>query len=281
MFFKQLEKHFSKTLKLDKKLYSNIKLISKKKDDIRVKATFRCPQEYRKDFKNSKVILPISVDMGHDVHEGEKFEATLNLVNKFFSGCILLIGDTAQRWTKNILRKGTSLVSLREETLIEGNDWLNRNKSAIDKLTIPKKILTSDQWLDDKDFSNWRDNIEYLYFNNDEYKKKIDETINELLTRLQKKHEKFQNQEEYERAFGLCKAYLFEKRACMCLWVKEPYMFAIFPTEQNLAMTATYEHFIQPTYPNLLKSVLLKFKERQAVKNNIIITENVRPNKSF
>jgi hypothetical protein len=42
---------------------------------------------------------------------------------------------------------------------------------------------------------------------------------------------------------------------------KAGYEFVVYPSGRNPALGATYELLIKPTYPNLLRSVALRFKK--------------------
>src|SRR5437899_2083115 len=57
-------------------------------------------QKDKDEFKNSQCLLLISV--GQDAHEGDRFSATVNLVNSTFSGCLVSLYDSLQRYTMAI-----------------------------------------------------------------------------------------------------------------------------------------------------------------------------------
>ena len=64
----------------------------------RVKSFFRYVSETEKSkFCSSQCFLTISV--GQQTHEGERFESTMELVNASFQSCILCIDDSLQRHT--------------------------------------------------------------------------------------------------------------------------------------------------------------------------------------
>ena len=66
-----------------------------------IKCSFlSCEIADRKKFINSSCILPVSV--GKKFHEAEKFEATLQLINRTFKHCSIMIDDTIQRYTLSL-----------------------------------------------------------------------------------------------------------------------------------------------------------------------------------
>lgn len=222
-----------------------------------IKASFKdCPIEDRKQFFKSKCLMPISV--GQMVHEGEKFIATLELINRTFNDCTILIDDTIQRYTYKIENENKSDSELYEQALREGDMWLERNIHIINSLTIPHRILRWDDWLKHPNYQNQKNKIDNYYNDNLVYKEAVDSNINIFLERYALKNEKLKN---YEQAFNYCLEYLKEECACMCLWALEGYHFEVYPTGRNLAMTATYELLISPVCNNVLKSVSLRFKK--------------------
>ena len=54
-------------------------------------------ETHQKDLKQSACILPISV--GQQYHEGDKFAATIELINVTFGECTIVIADTLGRHT--------------------------------------------------------------------------------------------------------------------------------------------------------------------------------------
>ena len=58
----------------------------------KVKAVFKCSEEFKSKFAHSNCLLTISV--GQATHEEELFAVTMDLVNKSFASCTLLINDS-------------------------------------------------------------------------------------------------------------------------------------------------------------------------------------------
>jgi hypothetical protein len=243
-----------------------------------VKASFRdCPVSERKNFLQSSCIIPISV--GQAVHEGKKFLATIKLIDTSFKKCTILIDDSVQRHTMkidNALNDGL----LYQMAIKEGDGWLQRNKAAYKKLTIPYDIMRWDDWLTSPDYKNSYEKVKNQYYSHENYRQGIQANIEEFLARYIDRFTD-KSQLDYERAFSLCLDYLLEECAVMRLWVQREYEFEVYPSGRNKAMAATYEYLIKPSYPNFLRSVALRFKKypgqylANQSKPDIRITDNV------
>jgi len=221
-----------------------------------IKASYKdCPISDRKLFNQSSCIMPISVPQL--VHEGDKLKATMDLVNRTFKKCTILVDDTVQRHTLKITLPEYDEPSLYEMATNEGDLWIERNQSILNQLTIPCDIIRWERWLLHPKFNIQLDYISNLYNTHLEYKQSIDDTIVEYLTRTQKNGKVF----DYDEATAICLEYLKEECASMLLWVEGGYDFEIYPTGRNKAMSATYKYLIEPKYPSLLKSVSLRFKK--------------------
>lgn len=223
-----------------------------------VKASFReCLISDRKNFPQSKCIMPISV--GQQIHEGKKFLATIKLINASFKACTILIDDSVQRHTMKIdnVKNDDCLYQM---AIKEGDNWLQRNESAYQNLTIPYNIMRWDDWLVHPSYKNSYEKVKNYYYSHQDYRKEIQANIETFLTRYFERVAD-PSQIDYQRAFSLCLDYLLEECAVMCLWVENKYEFEVYPSGRNQAMAATYDHLIKPSYPHFLKSVALRFKK--------------------
>jgi len=217
-----------------------------------VKVTFRCNKKDKQKLVGSDCILHISV--GQKYHEGKKFLATMDLINETFKSCTIMLCDTLQRHTLKIKNPDLSDKELYRKALALGDEWLLKNKVAYSHLKIKYKIMRWDDWLNHKDYNQYREKVEELYYTNEAYKQNIFNTINKFLNRqglLDKK------------AFGLCESYVLEECPILIpLWAKTNCPFVIYPRSRTAAMTATYKYFLGNTQSNLLKEVALKFNRR-------------------
>lgn len=222
-----------------------------------IKASFKdCPLEDRKIFYKAHCLMPISI--GQKVHEGEKFIATMRLVERTFARCTILLDDSVQKYTLKI-KSEEDLATLHQQAIEAGTAWLQKQKKLIlDKLSIPYTVIRWDDWLLLPEYAENHKKIVSLYNVNLIYRDAIDNTIKDFLDRYAA-HDTISF--DYDKAHDLCLAYLLEECTVMSLWVKGGYDFELYPSGRNEAMLATYEFFIKSQYRNLLKSVSLRFKK--------------------
>lgn len=225
-----------------------------------VKVTFRCDELVKPLLKNSTCLVHISV--GQDYHEGEKFIATMDLINDTFQSCILVICDTLQRYSLKIFNPDLTEEDAYSQSLKSGQQWLSRNENAFNYLNIPFKLFGWDHWLNDSDYMNFRKEIENLYKNNEEYRYAIQSTIDKFL----KRHSKIlSTSDRYRKAFELSEAYLMEEMPVLVpLWAKTNCNFVIYPRQRSKAMAITLDYFLQNNKINfnVLNEISLKFNRR-------------------
>lgn len=228
-------------------------------DNRIVKASFReNPPEERKLFPKSTCLMPISV--GQAIHEGAKFTAVIKLINSSFKHCTILVDDSVQRHTLGIMSNAT-MDELYQSALQEGDAWLKRCEPAINQLTISYDIMRWDDWYHRTNYNESYMRVQNEYESNISFRTAIHANIDDFLTRYLSR---FTPEEvNHERAFSLCRDYLLEECAVMCLWTEGAYDFEVYPSGRNKAMAATYEHLIKPNYPEFLRPVALRFKKYQ------------------
>lgn len=238
-----------------KKLVSNnmSKVKNPTVDSRVIKASFRaCPIDDRKLFSISNCLALISMDSLS--HEGEKFRATVDLINRSFKSCTILVGDTLYR--HNLMKElpTSSKADVYLKSLELGDCWIKRNQAIVERLTIPYEITRWSKWLEHPDFENRLLQIEALYEKDNIFKNNFDLAVDEYLGRGLKSS-------GHEGDFAACLSYLKEECAIMTLWVTNHYDFELYPSGRNMAMAITYEYLIKPRFPHLLKPVALRFKK--------------------
>ena len=214
----------------------------------------------KETFVHSKIALDISV--GQEYHEGEKFEATIDLINHFkFAQCHIMIGDSLQRY--NMCIDGFYDI---EKAHIQanklGDEWLERNFQFYSRLQMPYEIIRWDTWLNHPDYKKHREAVNYLYDHDEDYRQAFARSIDKFLTRYQKHAQELgRKQIDYEKAFKLCLEYLQEECAIMMpLWASYAYDFIVYPSKMPDAVLATHDKFVKPINPNLLVRLSLAFK---------------------
>ena len=109
-----------------------------------VKAVLKCEESLKEKIGNAKCLITISV--GQEVHEGEKFLATVDLANSSFGSCVLLIDDSLQRHSM-ALNSTHNADFYYEKSIALGNEWLERNEKYYKDLKNLEQILRWDHWL--------------------------------------------------------------------------------------------------------------------------------------
>ena len=228
-----------------------------------IKSVFRYIDDIsRAKFCNSQCLLTISV--GQEVHENEKFETTIDLIHHSFDSCIMLIDDSLQRHTMVLDRKENA-DELYAFSIEEGDRWLIRNEQYYNRLTNLKEIIRWDKWLKHPDYIAQQQTIKTVINNDIQYKSIFNETITEFLTRY---FARIINKNDFdkERAYSLCFDYLLEECTAMTLWPELKCQFEVYPSKRNFAMDETHKRFVLPHYPDLLHAVAIKFKNRKQLK---------------
>lgn len=227
-----------------------------------VKPVFRCADNYKKQFSQSRCLLTISV--GQEVHEAEKFETTIELVNKSFKSCILLLDDSLQRHTM-ALNEAHTADFYYDLSIKEGDLWLQRNQKYLTKLTILDKIIRWDSWLQHPAYLEKKQQIQQLIADDCSYRLCFEDTVNEFLTRYFRRLTEDSNFDA-TKAKQLCLDYLIEECTALCLWQETNCQFEVYPNSRNAVMAETHRRFIEPYHPQLLNAVAIKFKNRKQLK---------------
>jgi tRNA-dependent cyclodipeptide synthase len=232
------------------------------------KPVFKCNPAYKQQFKNSDCVLTISV--GQKSHEGEKFAATIALINASFRSCTLLVSDTLQRYTMAIGDRQEDADFFYEQALKEGDEWLVRNKKYYGQLDMLKGIVRWDTLLKAPCYHEEKNKIRLSAQNDPEYRKSFEDTIDQFLARYDQ-HLNENIDFDEKRARRLCFDYLLEECAILSLLVELNCRFDVYPSQRVLAMEETHKRFVLPSHPTLLHQVALKFKGRSTIKSPLIL----------
>lgn len=222
----------------------------------KVRAVLRCPEEYKKEFATSSCLLTISV--GQATHEGELFEATMEIVGKSFASCTILVDDVLQRHTMAITdnKDPNHFYDLAKK---EGDFWLDRNEKYYKRLGIPLTILRWEKWLIHSQFQDRLKLIKKQMLIDSLYKNVVDKSINDFLQKLSKRV-KLLSEFDWDRAYQLSYDFVTEECAALCLWPELGSNFELYPIKHNEAINETRNRFVLPQYPNLLRAVNIVFK---------------------
>ena len=224
------------------------------RNELSKKAILKCPDDYKLEFPNSKCSVTISV--GQEPHERDKFKSTLAVVNDSFNHCTIMVCDSLQRHTLKIGMQTTD-DEIHKHANQLGESWIGRNINAIKKLDIEYNIIRWDYWLSHPEYKKSRKIIDDLALHNQGFVNVIEETAMEFLKR---NLHKITNIESEQNVLRYSREYLKEECAVMLLWMKDNYQFEIYPSKRNTAMDFVYKHVISKINPNLVRAVAIKFK---------------------
>lgn len=228
-------------------------------------------EEDKKHFEQSTCLLLISV--GQESHEGDRFSATIDLVNSSFKNCYISLYDSIQRHTM-ALNSNQSPEYFRALAIKEGDLWLGRNFQHYNALSAPSKIFRWDSWLNHPAYQETRNKLLFMTQEDPSYKDVFDRTINKYLERYCKN---LQNPSNFnrQRAEEICFEYVLEECTVLCLWIELNCPFEIYPNPHNDAIEETRRRFIYPNHPNLLRPLTIRFRNAKLLKpQRFILHEN-------
>jgi hypothetical protein len=192
------------------------------------------------DCKDSSCLLTISV--GQDYHEGERFISTVSLINENFKSCKILVVDTLQRYTMS-LNSEMMPDYFYNSSLKEGDAWLSRNEKYYSILNCLDGVVRWDFWLQHPKYQYFYDLLRVELEQDETYKALFDKTINSYLDRYKLR---IHNPAEFnrDRAYKICFSYILEECAAYCIWPEVDCDFEVYPVRRNAAMIETYKRFI-------------------------------------
>ena len=214
------------------------------------------------DFYNSLAyktcIMPISV--GQKYHEDAKLKTCIELVNRKFHACHIVVCDSLQRHTLQIKNPSLEPEELYKLSLDLGNSWIDRNKEALTQFSIPYTISRWDDWLTNLDYIDAKHTIDNLYEINSTCKKAIQETAEIFYARSKKRETQLIDK---NRFLSSSIKYIQVECAILLLWKKTQSNFLIYPAEIGKAIYLTYQNFIYPHFPEFLMPITIKIKKKE------------------
>ncbi|MDF2529873.1 MAG: hypothetical protein K0Q57_753 [Gammaproteobacteria bacterium] len=232
---------------------------------------FLCSKEEKQAFSSSHCIVAVSV-IGQPRTDGEKFAAILKKVNQYFDKCTILVCDTLQRHTFAIYEPEKPASEYYDLSLQAGDEWLQRNQSAIDSLTIPHVTQRWDQWLQHSNFKAMKTLIDEFCEQNIDFHQAVYVGVKEYLLRLDKNYKEV----NCTKAFKYSIEYLREESTILQLMAAQDFDYILYPNKRPKVMELTYNYFIQPYFPNRMRwielEVKLKKKNQNSNKNSLAST---------
>lgn len=224
------------------------------------KASFRC-KGLAAGFDNKKALLLkkkalLFISVGQRYHEGDKFRATVELINRYdFEVCDIVLADTLQRYN-HIGRLGEEAAFAY--SLEQGSAWLDRNHKAIVSLDSLGEIRRWDYFLRHPDYLALRRDIESAYKKNTSYREAIHANVSSYMNRLIENNLVSTQDELFYHGVS----YLIEEcPIVMPLWASLGYDFIIYPKPVTPAMDKTHDLFVKDVYPAKCRWLHLRFKK--------------------
>jgi tRNA-dependent cyclodipeptide synthase len=186
--------------------------------------------------KGKKCIFCISV--GQKYHEGEKLEACIDLINKSFSYCDIIMADTLQRHTISLKED-----NFEQKSLIMGDEWLIRNDNILKNLSIPYKITRWNEFRFHEKYEYYSILINEMYENNNRFKISVDNTINKFQTN----YLKYNQCVEIEKINSICLRYILEECAILNLFTNFNSEYMIYPAKLPSSFDVILENIIIKT----------------------------------
>ncbi len=219
------------------------------------------------DLSNKLGSCILTISVGQNVHEGEKFKATLSLINKHFKKCTIGVCDTLQRHSIAILASLEGDV-LHEIAKKDGDQWIDRNTEYCKKhLTIPFEIIRWDSWLQNKKYTSYREQVNSLYNNDKVFVSIIQKLAIEFNNRLKKRNYNLNE----EKGLKLSIEYLLEECAVMSIWYEEGYSVDVYPSIRNEAIEYCFSVIMSQHYNHLLLPAGVNFKKNN--KQDSLVSE--------
>jgi tRNA-dependent cyclodipeptide synthase len=207
------------------------------------------------NFSGKKAVLAISV--GQEYHEGGKFLATIDLINKYpFERCDIVLCDTLQRHN-HYARLGEENAYLFAKEA--GELWLDRNAHALNRLNVSHNIIRWDTWLFHEEYNEARELVEQCYHENQDYKNAIHTNVQAFLDRASL----INPDTDQEALFNHVLNYIIEEcPIAMPLWAKMGYDFIIYPKAVSPAMAKTRDLFVVDQFGDKCEWIYLRFRKK-------------------
>ncbi len=221
---------------------------------------------FGKNLQESSCLIPIS--MNQPLQNGEKLQATIQLINNTFANCTIVIADSLYRHT-----------SSQDNALAMGNTWLDKNLDTLNSITIPKTINRWDHYLQQSSFEKFITLVNDLFETNPSFHKTVYYSVKHFINRQANRIPANSSLEHNEDLYNKSLAYLKEECAVWLQWGNETpaHNFLIYPNKIYEPLTFLRKHFPNTTNETPLKALTICFRK---IKQTIELTENSNNNSS-
>jgi tRNA-dependent cyclodipeptide synthase len=222
------------------------------------KAKLLYAKEEKKFLFDSKTILAVSV--GKAEYEGIKFSAIVDLINKNFSHCDIMVCDSLQRHTLEI-HEDLSKEEYHKKANTAGDQWIERNSNALNSIQISHQILRWDSCLANSNFNKLRGKIYSLYQEEPEFTRAMHETIETFIAR----HKQYGHIKDEDKAFNSCFNFLIEECTVVAfIWPKLQYNYILYPGKMLNMFEFIFQHQVGFNSQNTLKWLCLYVRTRSS-----------------
>lgn len=151
----------------------------------------------------------LQISVGQDYHEGDKFIAAVEWAKPRFQKIIICLNDSLQRFN---LMFETGLAEDKAFAIASSNgqNWLDRH-SGILQSASHIEIKRWHEWLEDRNFEQTQQQVQYLYQNNDAFHQAIEANINAIWQRRQALTVDAYSQDNFSLFAQLSRRYLLEE----------------------------------------------------------------------
>jgi hypothetical protein len=220
-----------------------------------LQASFRCQNFDKKQLNGRRCLLTISV--GQQSHEGERFQKTLEKVSQTFSECKVVLHDTLQRYTV-ALDKSEPPEDYHYGTFLLGQNWIARNQCYLDELSIPYEVISWDYWLQQSEFEVYRAEIIKTIESDASYAALFYECVDDFVAKFKMRLNDLIHFDE-QRARRLCFDYVVEECTVLRLWGDTGFEFELYPGAHYGAMQETRSRFVHSINPEAVRWVRIAF----------------------
>lgn len=177
----------------------------------------------------------LQISVGQDYHEGGKLSATAEWSKHRFKKVFFCVNDTLQRF--NIMfERSLDEAAAEKKSSILGKEWVARNMPVI-KGVPQAQIVTWNEWKAKPAYPKGFLQTEWLYVNNEEFRRAIDRNIEEIWKRRENTDPAFYKKGGYDNFFVLSKRYLLEEMAAFALMYDTEEAIDIYPGTTLFAAT--------------------------------------------
>lgn len=206
-------------------------------------------------------VLPISV--GWDYHEGEFIKATIDLVDREFKSCRIVVCDTLQTHS---IQHTLSYVENKYDSYYDyayelGSLWIQDYKPLIDRMNIPVQFTRWNEYTSDKMYDIYKRDIVHLLQSNTSIKESFKETAQKTYEGFLKAGRLTESNAVKTDFLKSSMDYLIEECAVILLWEKYQESILLYPKALGAAINDIMNYY-WGVERNFLRPLQIRFKTK-------------------